>query len=236
MKPTKTKLSGKHTIYSYYSKSVLNYLIEEIFNQKVYSFSSEKKSPLIFDIGANIGLASIFFIQTHPTAIIKSFEPQKENIELFNKNIKNKNIELYPYAISNKYEERKLYICSKKDKSLPISSLLKSKQTTNYEIVNTVPFHKVVKEHETIDLCKIDIEGEESNIVEDLINHKLLRRIKEYIIEYHFSAKQPYSIEELIKLFNSYGFLHTIINEVSYENNPFFNTTLIRFKLNENRN
>ena len=59
-------------------------VFEEIFNYNCYSFSSdylnELRSPLILDLGANIGLASVYFSQFCTDGTYICVEPNQDNI------------------------------------------------------------------------------------------------------------------------------------------------------------
>jgi 31-O-methyltransferase len=58
-----------------------NYLYEEIFTGRQYlpaSLPDLPREPVVFDIGANIGMFSLFAAQTWPGARIEAFEPVPE--------------------------------------------------------------------------------------------------------------------------------------------------------------
>ena len=67
----------------------------------------EKKESLIFwDIGANIGLYSIYNAIKHPSSLTISFEPSSSNLRVLTRNISinnfEKNIKIIPNPLSNK--------------------------------------------------------------------------------------------------------------------------------------
>lgn len=57
-----------------------DYLLEEIFQEGVYSTDTLRMParPLVIDIGANIGLCSLYLARAHPGATVYAFEPSPD--------------------------------------------------------------------------------------------------------------------------------------------------------------
>ncbi|GHH96308.1 FkbM family methyltransferase [Streptomyces capillispiralis] len=57
-----------------------DYLLQEIFEDRVYAISGPRMParPLIIDIGANIGLCSLYMARTYPEATVYAFEPSPD--------------------------------------------------------------------------------------------------------------------------------------------------------------
>ncbi|WP_268225877.1 FkbM family methyltransferase, partial [Sinomicrobium oceani] len=71
-----------------FSKSVLEFLYEEIFQSNTYlSNTTIKDGNVIFDVGANIGISSIFFAKQTDNLSIYSFEPIDRLYEVLNMNL-----------------------------------------------------------------------------------------------------------------------------------------------------
>ena len=67
-----------------------------------YFLPSKINPKVIFDIGGNIGITSIYLASLFPDAKIYTFEPLSENFEILQKNIKNyKNIRAFNYGLGN---------------------------------------------------------------------------------------------------------------------------------------
>lgn len=64
---------------------IYNILIQQG-NKAEYYVPDEIKPDVIFDIGANIGITSIWLAKKYPAARIYSFEPVAENFEILEKN------------------------------------------------------------------------------------------------------------------------------------------------------
>ena len=73
-----TKL-GKYKIV-YTNSKEYHTLKREIWGEDIYSFNSEKDSPLIIDIGAHIGISVLYFKSIYPNDIFRSLVPGKPSL------------------------------------------------------------------------------------------------------------------------------------------------------------
>ena len=79
------KFLGYKIVFDDYRHFV--FMFEQIFLAFVYYFEVKNKKPVIYDCGANIGLATIFFKYLYPGATITAFEPDPVVFEMLKKNI-----------------------------------------------------------------------------------------------------------------------------------------------------
>jgi len=93
------KVSAKHTV-------------KEIFEEGTYSYFPFKEASVIFDIGANIGLFTLFASQQAPRSTIYSFEPVPEIYKVLEKNISTfthkENINSYNVGLGDKNENQEI--------------------------------------------------------------------------------------------------------------------------------
>ena len=215
-----------YLLKSNYSSSVFDYVIHEIFTEEIYRFKSQKNNHIILDIGANIGLTSLFFKELYPDSEIIVFEPDPSSFLCLKENLNGLNIQMNPFAVSNSNGSSKFYVNENSAKNFPVASLHQnefSQKEINVEVVDIVD---IISKLECIDFCKIDVEGEESNIIEGLINGKLINKVQEYIIEYHFWVKQKYSLKQILQLFYENGFNNERIKEEKWNG---YKNCIIRF-------
>lgn len=192
-------------------------LFEEIFYRNEYLFDSKIKNPVIFDCGANIGVATIFFKWLYPESEIYAFEPDKKTFEILSKNVsqnKLRNIHLFNNAISDRNGKIDFYIDSKIPGSLIMSTkkerLLKDKDKV---IVNCLSLSDLIKDKDIshIDFLKMDIEGSEKEVIEDLDKKKQLKKIAKFIIEYHHKISgQKSNLGEFLHIFEKNGYEYQI--------------------------
>lgn len=170
---------------SFFSYPAFLMSFDEIFIKKDYYFIAKKPSPMIIDCGANIGLATIFFKKLYPKSRLISFEPDKRAFEMLKKNIevnKLRDIELHNKAIHDSEGKIRFYFDSKNPASLAMSIDKKRMPKASVKVdATTLSSH--IKEE--IDFLKMDIEGAEDAVIEELSGKKKLTMIREMVIEYH---------------------------------------------------
>ena len=74
-------------------------------------------------------------------------------------------------------------------------SLLENQLTDKLISVKSIDLGSFIDTFNTIDFCKIDVEGAESLIFESLFASQNLKKIQEFVVEYHHWVKQEYSLE-----------------------------------------
>jgi len=73
--------------FQYLDSASLLFIYDEIFNKQIYNFKTDRKSPVIIDAGANIGLSVIYFKLKFPEAQITAFEPDEEVFSVLKNNM-----------------------------------------------------------------------------------------------------------------------------------------------------
>ncbi|MFV5686298.1 FkbM family methyltransferase [Flavobacterium sp. GB2R13] len=174
------------------------FIVSEVFVENDYNFLINEKTILV-DIGCNIGMASLFFSTNSNVRKIIAFEPVKDtfenakiNFEL-NKSISSK-IELYNFGLgSSNRKETFLF-----DKNIKGNTGIRGKKSVSYQISNSIEKREVdikktsevfsnlllTNENQNF-VFKIDCEGAEYEILEDLAENNLLSKIKILMIEWH---------------------------------------------------
>ncbi len=190
-------------------------MFSEIFLHEIYAFDKKVKNPVIVDCGANIGLATIYFKYKFPDAKVLCFEPDKETFQLLKKNIEDnqlKDIELHNVALSDKKEQLKFF--SFNDfKGGPGNTI--DPQFVNFNNVKEyiIPAEPLSSfKLDKIDILKIDVEGAERRIIQDLSKNNMLDKVDIIHLEYHynFDTKENRLSEILAHLENSR--FHFLIN------------------------
>jgi FkbM family methyltransferase len=143
-------------------------------------------NPYIIDIGANVGGFAVWAHEYFNNAKIDCYEPIKANYELLRQNIEGTDIAIRNIAIGAKDEERQMYYgihnCGE-------ASLYQGEeQDTKGELVKVMSSSHLLE----CDIMKIDTEGAEVEIIENLIHFP-----KVFLIEFH-SAHDRRRIDELL--------------------------------------
>ena len=142
-------------------------LLTEIFFLEVYFVDNIKNPTLIVDAGANKGLSAIYYNTLWPQCSIHCFEPNKDLIQILNKNLKSNrvNATVHNAAISDK-DGYEFFDISDNHQY----SKLSNKETdTKVKTVNLESFYNDQK----IDILKMDVEGAEEKIICSLKNYNI---------------------------------------------------------------
>ena len=162
------------------------------------------QNDVVLDIGAHIGLFTLYASQFCTKGSIFSFEPMKDNYELLLENIKLNNlkqVKFFNLAVSNSNDPIKLYI---NDDESGHSIFSQSSQNL---MVNSISLKRIFDENQ-IKYCnflKLDCEGAEYEIIKNL-PLSYFEKIDKMIIEYHMADSNPELLIELKKILTSQNF------------------------------
>ena len=168
----------------------MHLLFRVILLRNEYYFETTKDRPVIFDCGANIGLATLFFKWLYPRSEIYAFEPDRETFALLRKNVEENSlagVHLYNAALSNASGTAAFYVDHAKPGS-PRMSLTYQRMPKDTITVGTLALSDIIHEQlagKELDFLKIDVEGAEDLVLRDLAVTGQLKPVKEMLIEYH---------------------------------------------------
>ena len=168
----------------------LHFLFREIFVENEYFFLSGKKRPLIIDGGSNIGLATLYFKWLYPQSQIYCFEPDPETFKILLINIKQnhlKDISAYNVALWEKKGRIDFFVDLLNPGWLTMSAFY-NRLPKNKIKVKSVCLSQYLKKKK-IDFLKLDIEGAENNVIEELLRNNVLGSIDQMQIEYHYDIE-----------------------------------------------
>ncbi len=189
-----------------------------IYNEE-YNLELNFNPKVIIDLGANIGLTTVFFKKKFPNAKIISVEPESSNFSLLKKNTKNlDDIVLIQGGIWKRSTNLLIedngyghYGYTVKEINEPSEDSIPA-----YGIKDIVDKEKI----DSIDILKIDIEGSEKELFQENFEH-WLPMVKVLIIELHDRMK-PGCAQSFFKVMSDYNFTFTIKGEniICYFNKP----------------
>lgn len=170
---------------SFFRRSTMALLYREIFAHQNYLFRAASESPLIFDCGANLGMATLYFKWLYPKARIHAFEPDPSTFKLLENNItRNRLTDVVTHncALWDQDGSIDLFVDPADPGSLSMStdrSRLKGERIQ-------VPGRKLSEFVEgPIDFLKLDVEGAEDRVLSDLVTSGKIEFVREMVIEYH---------------------------------------------------
>lgn len=180
-------LEFKHSDYQYkvYLRNLttdINTFYSILFN-KEYNINFKEEPKIIIDLGANIGLSSIFFLNKFPESKVIAVEPEKSNYEMLVKNISNySNAILYNKGIWNKNATLKIKDNGNGKWGFSVFEVLEKDENT----IDAISISEIIKQNniKQIDILKIDIEGAEIELFSENFD-MWLSITKLIIIELH---------------------------------------------------
>jgi FkbM family methyltransferase len=195
----------------YFDKHSFTYLFHEVFAREQYFFDSDTDQPIIFDCGANIGMATLFFKWLYPRSRVVAFEPDPTTFELLSENIERNGLSsvvAHNVALWDEDVEVPFYI--KHDESGSLLMSLNPARTHGKEI--KVLARKLSEYIEgPLDLLKLDVEGAESRVVGELVHSGKIDLVKRLIVEYHHNiSEEPSALGSFLQTLESCGWKYQL--------------------------
>lgn len=200
-------LSEYERVMSFKNDSkIINCILEQL---------SKEKDATFWDIGANIGLYSMFVANTGKTKKIVCFEPEPRCIDRIasNEKLNNlKNIQTYPVALGD--EKGVFYLTTNEEFGAGNHSLINSSIGDNHKKIEVSVERGdniILERKENIPtIVKIDVEGAEIKVLRGMASTLSNASCKMVICEVHFailnSVGQIDGANEVIQLFKQYNF------------------------------
>lgn len=200
----------------------INY--KQMFYEDIYSHCDLSNLNVVVDIGANVGLFTLYMLKSRNCKKIFSIEPtNKAYSQMFNVLNDERNTSLHKLAIHNFNGKSK--IKSVEDNST-ISGFIDdvhpyTNHNMNEEEVDVVTLKTFIDNNKLqhIDLIKIDIEGVEYDVINSLSDSELLISDR-YLIEYHWAKTK--NIKSIVDRFKSLGYTITNLEDPNFENDLGF--------------
>ena len=194
-------------------KTCAKIIIRQINTERIYDrFLKDKKDLVILDIGANVGLFTLYAKDS--ASRIVSVEPTPSHQHLFEKIAgKYENVELVKAALSNKDGDINFYICN-------YNSTCNSLVEREGDVVKVegLTFNSLLKKNnlEHVDFCKIDIEGSEMIAITEENLKPVYDKIDRMFIEVHATESGP-NLRWEDNLVDNRGKIEEVLKKVGYK-------------------
>lgn len=190
-------------------KVINELLVKNVYQKKKIGFTIESDDHWL-DLGANIGIFSLHVLSNGGKVI--SVEPEPENLYILTNNLQNNfplgGFEIIQGCVSTYNGKSNLYLCNGKYNKYRHSICLGKSNRKSIE-VKVINIHEILLKYPTINCIKIDIEGEEINILEN-INLDSFKNIKKLVFEYSFDADP--SIHRFTKIIDRLKSIFTTVH------------------------
>ena len=191
--------------------SELGLLFDEIFLRRDYEFTAATERPLIFDCGSNIGMALIFFKRLYPQARVVAFEPCKESFEILSRNVEANRldgVQLHEVALQGNEGPVEFFVNDAHPASLT-NCTSAGQVTGSPRMVRGVLLSRFITE--PVDFLKMDIEGAEASVLEELARSGRIGMIREMVVEYHHHIdRREDALSRMLRLLEENGFGYQI--------------------------
>ena len=183
-RPRPESLFGQNLAFPDYDLFAV--LFEEIYIPGAYEFRPLRADPQIVDCGANIGMSIAFFLTLYPGARITAFEAEPQTFGVLSENARRNSwdrVTLNRVALHR--TDGVIPFFSYETGSL-VSSFRREMSGAGFarsEPMATARLSSFINSR--VDLLKLDIEGAELDVLEDLAETHTLQRIDQIIMEYH---------------------------------------------------
>jgi FkbM family methyltransferase len=191
---------------SYYE---LLYLFREIFIDQQYAFNFEEGHQLIVDCGANVGMATLFFKRMAPKSSVICFEPNPKAFHYLKRNIEeNKlaDVTLVNAGLSDVEGSINFFV---DESNTLISSIEKNRAGRNELKVQSTTLTSYIQ-NRLVRFAKIDVEGAEWLIVNEIKRTNAIENIQEFAFEYHHNAGTSHTLAQFLMLLEESSFSYNL--------------------------
>ncbi len=184
----------------------------EIFFKETYYLEPTREQIQAIDCGANIGVSLIYIKTRAPNARVICFEPNPSARKVLEENVEangwGKDVHIFPFALGNKKGVVDFFVENKESTSTSGSVAEhhknKGSKLNSYTVSVDVLSHYI---NRNIDFLKIDIEGAEFDVIEELASQNKLAMISAIQLEYHhIPGFSTHPISQMLSVLEANGF------------------------------
>lgn len=186
--------------------------LKDEFVRQIYWFPSDAPDPHIIDAGSNIGMSVLYFKRLYPASRVLAFEPDPVAFAVLSENVERNALQGVTLVQAALGREEGTTRFTRAGGNAGGS-------TTAYGELEVSIRRLSGFIDAPVDLVKMNVEGAELSVVEDLVASASIGHVKRLVIEYHAWPDQPSRLAPLLSLLDEAGFSY-IIHDFSEETNP----------------
>lgn len=193
-----------HDLLSFY------YSARDIFEGRLYDFTSADPAPRIIDGGAHIGLFTLFAKQKYPKARVLAFEPNPLSLKFLRHNLEINQVTGVEVAARGLYDRAgRVGFCAGHSDD---SSIL---QPSGEDSIETELLS--LRLDQPTELVKLNIEGAECAVIEEA--GPALAQVRQALIEYHGFPELPQTLHRILAALDRAGFCY-LVHDMPRDVNP----------------
>ena len=186
---------------------------KDIFADELYRFETSNPRPVILDCGSNIGMSILYFKEKFPEARILGYEAHPKVAGILRENLERNKI------TGVEINEKAVWIHDEglefSDEGADGSSIFGKENKLH---VKSVRLKDEMLKHKQIDMLKMDIEGAEIAVFEDIKEE--LSRVENIFVEYHSFYDSPQKLNDLLSIMSNAGFRYDIYSIKRLKKSP----------------
>ena len=192
--------------------------LKDEFVHGIYHFDTDNARPVIIDGGSNIGVSILYFKRLYPHARVIGFEPDPAIFRLLSENIERNHlhdVDVFELGLGDN-EGTTTFLADN-------SASGQFGEGANSITVRVATLSKYIDG--PVDFLKLNIEGQELPVLQELESSGKLGQVRELVFEYHGWAGQEQRLGELLTLLDRNGFryfVHDFDDETGYATKPPF--------------
>jgi len=180
--------------------------------EQQYGFRAKRNNPRILDVGANVGLASLYFARQYPDALIEAYEADPVLYRILVKNLS-----LFPECSRVKAHCAAIWTSEGSISFRPDGADGGSICKRGLVQVRSVRLADILAES-PIEFLKLDIEGAEYEVLEDCA--KDLKNVGSMVVEYHGISGGKPRLGRVLQILENAGFRYYLCAEGVWNSHP----------------
>lgn len=186
------KIDKKNIVINAREKTYDLLIFDEVVRANQYELPLELGGVFI-DVGGHIGTFAVMCSVLGAT--VYTFEPVKANFNLLEQNISENKCKVVACNKAVTSDGRDINLNESNNNINTGGYYIDSKGTIK---VKSVSIHDVLKEHEQVNLLKLDCEGAEYEILEALTDEEF-KKVKNIVMEWHISNRKARKLKKYLE-------------------------------------
>ena len=161
------------------------------------------------DCGANIGMAVLYFKWLYPDARVWAFEPEPRTFLALQENVaRNQLADVSLHNVALWHTDGPLTLFVPHDRPGSVMAHLNPARSGGTPVtVRGARLSSFVDRE--VDFLKLDVEGAEFRVLQDLVESRKIALIRQMVLEYHHDVpKVPAALSQLLRLLEDAGFTY----------------------------
>ena len=215
--PGVIQLGSFHIGYADLLSTYIEY--KDIFLDQIYHFEAETRNPRVIDGGSCIGMSVLYFKSIYPASEIVCFEPDENIFKILRRKVEANQlgqVELIQAGLT-KEGGIQYFLPDGSDGGKVVS------EKDGAIAVKTVRLSEYLQK--PVDFLKLNIEGQELAVLQEVEASGRMSNIKEIALEYHGFAGKKQELGDILNLLDRNGFrylVHDFDAETTTANKPPF--------------